>query len=381
MNTILSPTGLLMMASLLLINSSSLSQNQPFRLFLIGDAGENAQTGKTLIALQKKLESDSNSAVVFLGDNSYKNLLLGLVHKGLKGYDNGKITKKKILSQLSILKNYKGYVYFVPGNHDWWNRINISRGKKALLKEELFIEKYLTDNTSCMNRNEETFLPAGGDPGPASKVFNNQKLRIVFIDTQRLILAEMRSDSSEKEILRQFYFRLDSTLTVGANNNEKIVVVAHHPVLAQGAHSDTLKVKKFTPPKGKHFNPLKNIKYRIAASSLGFPPYHRMAHKIDSLLKKNNQTGIIYATGHEHSLEYFFKDGVRYLVSGAGSKIDSLDKDDHLDKSKDYCLWNQEGFFEVDFFKDQEKIILYHRTPGEDKPGDECLLGCPEKAE
>jgi hypothetical protein len=48
------------------------------------------------------------------------------------GYDGSKVAQRRLMAQLNILRGYKGYVYFVPGNHDWWNHINLSEGRNAL---------------------------------------------------------------------------------------------------------------------------------------------------------------------------------------------------------------------------------------------------------
>ena len=92
---------------------------EPFKIFLVGDAGDHEESGETLINLHKELVKFPNSAVVFLGDNSYKDDLWGILAFGFKGFDSSKNTMEKIRSQLSLLDNYKGSAFFIPGNHDW----------------------------------------------------------------------------------------------------------------------------------------------------------------------------------------------------------------------------------------------------------------------
>ncbi len=101
-----------------------------FRLYLIGDAGEGDTSGPTLLDLQSQLYDNPKSAVVFLGDNCYKKMFFGLFDPEMKGFDGRKITKRRMMTQLNMLKDYKGYAYFIPGNHDWWNLIALKSGKK-----------------------------------------------------------------------------------------------------------------------------------------------------------------------------------------------------------------------------------------------------------
>ena len=78
-------------------------------VYLVGDAGEDTIPGKALLLLKDELIANPNSSVVFLGDNVYPS--------GLK--KNNKESVLHLESQLQILKEYKGNVFFIPGNHDW----------------------------------------------------------------------------------------------------------------------------------------------------------------------------------------------------------------------------------------------------------------------
>src|SRR5687768_11597733 len=79
-----------------------------YSVYLIGDTGDNIVPGKALLMLKEQLVKDSNSTVVFLGDNVYPN--------GLR--KNNPNSVKCLESQLQLLSNYKGKAFFIPGNHD-----------------------------------------------------------------------------------------------------------------------------------------------------------------------------------------------------------------------------------------------------------------------
>ena len=336
------------------------AEKPTFRLYLIGDAGEDDTTESTLLDLKQKLLEDTNSAVIFLGDNCYRNAMYGLLPFEVKGYDGSKIAKARVMSQLSILKNYQGSAYFIPGNHDWWNYTNLRYGKRALALEEQFIEKYLRDSSKVKN-GANTFLPDNGSFGPEFREFNNNKTRVIFLDSYRLILEE-GSSRQDSTLLKLFYSNLQRMLREGTAKHQKIVVVAHHPIHAKGKHSIPLAAWE-------------TLVRRLADANTNYPPYNKMATHLDSLLKEQHHPDIYYVAGHEHSLEYFFNDSLHYLVSGAGSKVDSVDYKETV-KENEYFIWNQEGFFEIEFYGRYERVLMYHRKNPKAPIEVHCVAGC-----
>ena len=97
--------------------------------------------------------------------------------------------------------------------------------------------------------------------------------------------------------------------------------------------------------------------------------------KLDSLLKKQQHSDVYYASGHEHSLEYFFNGGIHYIVSGAGSRIDKVQAESTMKPGE--CLqWNEEGFFEIDFYDQKETVWMHHRKSVDAPLQVTCLSGC-----
>jgi hypothetical protein len=340
-----------------LLPFNSLLAQESFKIFLIGDAGDHEEAGEALTNIQKELINSPNSAVIFLGDNSYKNILGGIIPVGYKGFDSSHVTIEKVRSQLSMLDNYKGYAFFIPGNHDWWNRTNYEKGKPKLQMEESFIEENLKKNKNIANP-DNTFLPKNGNYGPEFIDLSNGTIRIIFIDTYRIIQTGIKKNKIPEEE-KIFYDRLDSVIKEGYLMKEKIVVVAHHPVHVAGPYNKLLK------------HPY--LFSRIKASSPDFPSYKAMINKINAILIK--YPGIYYASGHAHTLQYFYtKDSIHYIISGAGSKEKML-KESDIEKynrslaPNEYLLWNSGGFFEIDFLGETTNTILYY-----DNGSKKCLL-------
>jgi UDP-2,3-diacylglucosamine pyrophosphatase LpxH len=333
-----------------------------FKLFLIGDAGEGDTTGATLHDLRIKLLENPNSAVVFLGDNCYLGAWRGRLKVETGGFDGSKTAQRRVMSQLNILRQYKGQAYFIPGNHDWYNMVNLEKAKKYVLLEEKFIEDTMKSFKTLKNEGN-VFVPSHGEAGPVSRNFNDGKTRVIFVDTYRLIIAESKPKKADNiRELNTFYKEMDSVLTDATKKGQKIVVVAHHPIHA----------------KGKHAQPIvwwQSIVRRFADSNTNYPPYNKMASKLDSLLKAHHHPDIYFVSGHEHSLEYFYDDSLHYLISGAGSRIDKVDYKEKL-KEGEYFVWNEEGFFEIEFFGKYEKVVMYHRKDNKSELEVHCLAGC-----
>lgn len=330
----------------LFITTICVAQQPEFKLFLVGDAGEDELPGEVLDSLHSKLVANPNSAVVFMGDNSYKDRM-GFI-PSFRGFDSSKVTRGHILSQLAIVNNYKGSVYFVPGNHDWWNAANFKRGKHGLKMEESFVEVNLKKNKTIANP-DSTFLPRDGMPGPTSVVLDNNRVRIVCIDTYWLISLGFRHVPAERlAIEAKFYHDLDSTLAYATSHNQTVFVVAHHPVYSDG-------LKKAGPWKHPYFI------MRYKQNRKDFPSYKAMIDKLTPMFEK--YPGVYFCSGHLHAMQYHVINNVHYIISGAGSKLHNMSGPEATKPCEmDNCnLWNEKGFFEVDVYsKAHQEVIMYH---------------------
>ena len=126
------------------------SETAKYRLYLIGDAGK-AGGNPSLKMLKSKLDAANNqTGIIFLGDNIYE--------KGmpLKGSKNRNEAEQIIDSQINTVGDFKGDIFFIPGNHDWNNGNN--DGWQRLREQENYIENKLDS--------ANVFFPSNGCPGP-----------------------------------------------------------------------------------------------------------------------------------------------------------------------------------------------------------------------
>ena len=287
-------------------------------VILIGDTGAPKLDGKDEVLSLLKLKLDEvgeNSTVIFLGDIVYP---VGLPEPGHKYYE---LSEKRLLAQLEILKDYKGDVYFLSGNHDW----NRSRGPglDSVNRQQNYIESYLG------RRN--VYLPANGCPGPVEVELTPQ-LTLIIINTSWWVhrgtkpLGEKFGCVKSEE---NFFVKFKELLE--ENKKKDILIAAHHPLYSKALHGGKFDLKAHLfPLTAAHkslYIPLPGVgsiypayrKYVGALEDMSHPKYRSMRKQLLNTIAPYRN--IVWAAGHDHNLQYLTKNGHHHIVSGAGSKI------------------------------------------------------------
>ena len=270
-----------------------------YALYLVGDAGAGYTdtTFTALPLLQRMLDAEGpNSTVVFMGDNIYPS--------GMPSADSPHRAKSEYLidNQLNTVSGHNGQVVFVPGNHDWGGR-GIGGDREALRRQEEYIEAKLDRGNS--------FLPDNGYPGPVEVALNDE-ITLVVLDTQWWLEGEKPfgdTGTYELDQVAQVLQELEDVLQ--RNEGKRIVVVGHHPILSRGEHGGFF--ESIVSPEA------------IVRRYMGTPQdfsnlgYRRLRKALFDVFE--NHPGLIYAAGHDHSLQYNPQKDQHYIVSGAGAKI------------------------------------------------------------
>lgn len=287
-------------------------------VYLVGDAGEPiVNEGTSCMALLKQHLSDAeqNSSVIFLGDNIYPD---GMVEESSSFRKNA---EKSIGNQLKTLADFKGNVFFIPGNHDWskWS----SDGWDGVKREEEYIEKKLNKGN--------VFNPDNGCPGPV-EIHLNDSVVLVIIDSQWWLHAYDKpyGEKDSCSINNELDFINELTAVIKNNHDKNIIVTGHHPIFSNGNHGGYFRPKDHLFPLTSFFPklyvPLPVIgsiypyyRKRIGhIQDLNNPRYQLLREKLLGAFESHNN--LIYAAGHEHNLQYFEHNKQHYIVSGSGSK-------------------------------------------------------------
>tara|TARA_R110000868_G_scaffold408293_7_gene691096 strand:- start:51464 stop:55195 length:3732 start_codon:yes stop_codon:yes gene_type:complete len=306
-------------------NFSSLEMTSPpeseliYKMFLLGDAGAPTLDVQepTLKLFQSFLEKASDkSAALFLGDNIYLNGLPDSTHPDRAFYES------RINEQLNTIKNFKGRVIFLPGNHDWDD--GGRDGLNAVRRQEKYIEKYLDRGN--------TFLPDDGFPGPVDiELMDDDEdprlrddIRLIVLDTQWWLHKYDKSygDTGEYDLVDGGDFLVELEDILKKREKDFVVVAAHHPLITNGPHGGYLPASRHLKP------PIFGSLYAFYRKAFGYEqdiPHHiykEMSSTFRKMFLLNDN--LIYASGHSHSLQYHKTDGPRevqhYIVSGSGTK-------------------------------------------------------------
>ena len=334
-----------------------------YRLLLLGDGGAPKPDEPVLQTLSEWARKDAaKTSIVFLGDNMYPE---GMTER--RKHE----AAARIGPQISVIKDTGAQGFFIPGNHDWAS--GGTEGFNALLAQEKFINDALAG--------ESNFLPHGGSPGPIAielpKV--NPAVRIIVLDTQWWLHQHEKPQKSPETVITELIALLDTKLPV--------IVVGHHPLQSYGPHGGyfdwkahlfptrALKEWLWIPiPVIGSVHPYARKYFYKFDQDIGSAPYNNLIAQLNRAFSARKPTHqatslLIYASGHEHSLQVLKGETVDYiLVSGAAA---SRKVTEVMSGENTLFAHKHTGFMAVDFFNDgkvllrvvepEGKGVLFHR--------------------
>lgn len=280
--------------------------------YLVGDAGLSplGDMNPVLKNFKKRLDSaEENSTAIFLGDNIYP---AGLPDP--KDSTVAYLTAKNHLdAQLNTLTNYKGRKLFIPGNHDWY-----TEGLVGLEREENYVKEVLND--------KDAFLPKNGCPIEVIEV--SDEIVIIALDTEWYLTNwNKRPDINDKcEIKSREKFLLELEDAIKDYRDRTTVIAMHHPMTSYGPHGGQYSFKKHFYPKDQPV-PLPglgtfiNVLRRTSGAStedMSNKRYLDLVKKVTTLAQFSEK--VIFASGHEHTLQYIVENNTPQIVSGSGAK-------------------------------------------------------------
>ena len=313
------------------------------KVYLIGDAGEPKSPDKNLNLLKSKFEeATSKDFLIFLGDNLYP--------KGLPEKENPKRQEmeQKLLPQLEVMKSFPGRVFMIPGNHDWAQGRRY--GYERVLEMGKFVNEYFDG--------QEVFLPAGGCPGPY-EIPMDPKSTLIIIDTQYFLHGwDKPGETSTCENKSTLEALEDLRTIINKNAGKHILLAGHHPMFTYGEHNGNFSLKEqlIPVPVLGSIQPL----YRKVLGNIQdntHPKYKAILMQI--LVAMDEAKDVVYASGHEHSLQFIQKENHHFIVSGSGSKTS------HVKKGKGSLFAQKEqGFAILDLNEEGAASVAYWGTEG-----------------
>jgi hypothetical protein len=345
-----------------------------YSVFLIGDVGAPSLDPQepSLRLLEKHLQqAGEQSAVVFLGDNIY--------HYGMPepGALDRELSERRMNEQLNILANYPGEKYMIPGNHDWSN--GGRGGLAAALRQEQYVERYLEDTTIVVGGN--FFVPDDGCPGPY-EVLLQDDLLLIALNSQWWLHPHERpyGPNNYCNITNEADLLVQLEDIIRKNQDRNILVVAHHPLSTQGNHGGYYQLLDHIFPLTLLIDwlyvplPVIGSIYPLGRMLGGVsqdtphPKYQAYISGLMSIFEKYDN--VVYAAGHEHSLQYFNVNGVQQIVSGSGCKRQHM-------RRKGEAIFAHEayGYAVLNFYANEEVWVeFWEPGPGGTGDGSEGVL-------
>ena len=282
-------------------------------LFLVGDAGYVPFVDNPVLHdLQERVRALSDRGVpvmvLYLGDNVYDAGVRADHPEDLELLD----------AQVEVVRGASARARFIPGNHDWANTA-APVGRQRLRAQELALR---THGAALGAIGSDTFpmVPEAGCPGPRRVDIRNRAgallARVLAIDSQWWISGVAANPDcayqSKEDVVRRLRFEL------AAAGDTQVVLAAHHPLLTGGPH-------------GGNSEFLGGIVYgaRLLNQDLVAAAYRNYLRVIEPLVV-SSRVPIIFAAGHDHSLQVHELSGNRdgrsggaswhHVVSGSASK-------------------------------------------------------------
>ncbi|MGV3460472.1 MAG: metallophosphoesterase [Flavobacterium sp.] len=334
---------------------SAVPQKPEHRFFLVGDAGyvTAPHTKKLLSILDRKLKRTGEATtLLFLGDNIYP--------EGMpldKDSKERKDSEATLQGQIDLAKSHKGKTWFIPGNHDWYH------GFEGLLEQEKFIEKQI----------DKGFLPGKGCAIKDKKINDNTTL--ITVDSQWFIEDWDNypniNDECNVKTREDMFVELEDQLN--KNQDKTIILAIHHPIMTNGSHGGHYSAEKqFYPLNQRIPLPVLGSMINLARKASGYSTqdiqsrvYGELAKRIKAMIQ--DKDNVIVVSGHDHNLQYIYRDNIHQIISGAGTKSEAALVIKPLDFTYGYT-----GYAMLDIYDDCTARVWYYGL--DDGPSGEKLL-------
>ena len=312
------------------------------RLYLIGDAGLDSP-GRTAVLAHAQADlaahagrnPDVPALMVFLGDNIYD----AGARVDFRAQDLAILAAQ--VRAVAMAPSVRGI--FLPGNHDWGKGAPDPEGRTAIQVQQRWIEE-------IEGAKNVGFLPNDECPGPA-RVTVSDDVHVLFIDTEWLL--RLPGGCGGPDI---FYSRLTEELR--RLRGDRVVLVAHHPLVTGGPHGGNVGLFESVP-----VIYYLAIKSGLSVQDLASGRYSAMIRRIRQAIQESGTRPLAMATGHDHSLQVirlFASDlPVYQLVSGSASKSSHVAR---LDGTR-YAT-SRHGYMRVDFTPGQARLVAFAQVDG-----------------
>ncbi|MDX1463473.1 MAG: metallophosphoesterase, partial [Marinirhabdus sp.] len=322
--------------------------------YLIGDAGYSPiggmSTGLQVFENYLKDKDTEGQFAIFLGDNIYPDGM-----PPINAPDRA-ATEYRLDAQIAAIQGFEGQVYFIPGNHDWYNE-----GLLGLKRQEMYFERRLGDYN--------VFQPTNGCPLQSVSVTDN--IQLIMIDSQWYLEDWNVHPTINKDcdIKSREKFFIELELELEKHKNKSIVFAMHHPMFTNGTHGGYFGAEKHLFPTQQNI-PMPGLASLVAQirAQGGVSVQDRynelsnkFMNKLANIVKRHGK--LVFASGHEHTLQHIEEDGLIQIQTGSGAKSGFA----ALGKNGLFSYGGQ-GFAVYDLYTDGSSYVRYYGADDQMQP-------------
>jgi hypothetical protein len=329
---------LLSISSLIHIQSVADELNQ--RIILLGDAGYSQLSPlepslQLAAAIAKQAPNKSN--VVFLGDNIYTKGF-PVLQTGQTAFNQSQLKQISYLTaQLDVARISGSPLYMLPGNHDW--------KPKQVDDQAAYIASYAETH-----KIKASLVPFNIGQEPLPEIVHLEGISLLFIDSTWWLQKHGKN-------IEKLNKRIDSLLnqTSKTHPNNILLLTSHHPIKSVGPHGNF----------GKADECIKDIKCKHRKVG---DIAHPIAQKAFKTLKQrlSGLDRVIYAAGHDHSLQVFeFDNGGKAQISLVSGAANSNKISEVGEATDNIFSLSEVGFMVLDIY--QKKCLLTVYTADKSK--------------
>ncbi len=329
------------------------------QVILVGNTGDPSDEFRNLLRAHLALEQESEqkATLIFLGDNLYET---GLPPQDASGREEA---ESRLNTQLSLVKDYEGRVFFVPGDKDWNN--DQEGGYRAIRRQAGYINEYAG--------NGKTMLPSNGCPGPEEVILGDGVV-LILIDSEWYLHNEFKPAYPECNIESEWDFFYEFRRMVRRHEGKHILVAMHHPLYSngnRGGHYDAGDhLFPLTLERGDLWVPLPVVgsfytllrKYGINSQDIPNEKYQMLKKGLEESVYE--MKSVTFAAAHDQILQHTQVEGINHIISGTGSRVN------YARKGKNAAFVNSStGLARVDYYENGEAWLSFFVPDAKDSLG------------
>jgi len=320
---------------LLSFSGQSYAEELKQRIILLGDAGYSTLSPletSLQLAADIAIKAPNKTKVLFLGDNIYTRGF-PVLKAGQTSYNKKQLKQISFLTaQLQVAKISGSQLYILPGNHDWI--------AKQVDEQSDYIQSYAAKHTL-----KATLVPYDQGNDPLPEMVHLPGISMLFIDSTWWLRKSGKNIDKVQNKVDQLLTQVEKEYP-----HNIILVTSHHPIKSNGPHGNLGKIDEC----------IKDIKCKHKKiGDIAHPVSQEAFRKLKNRLA--GMDNVIYAAGHDHSLQVFEFDNEGKqqiaLVSGAANQKKLSDVGESSDNI--FAL-SEMGFMVVDVYENTTELKIYN---------------------